>query len=189
MDKEKLFNQYKNMINKFAWHNTKLIMNGKNVFEDFQAQGYLIFCQALESFDEKKASFCTHLYNSLRNGLSKYRKKYYMNPVLFYDDMIEFASKDYDQAKLFFIGALKEITENGREIIEFVLTANEKLGWHKLHHYFVSTGKFKNYQFKIIMDLLKKWWRENKEIMDFPGVCCNLQDILMELRGNVEYEY
>jgi RNA polymerase sigma factor (sigma-70 family) len=62
--KEKLFNQYENMIYKQSWH----YANKFNLdYNDVQSEAFIIFCKAVESFDERQAQFSTYLYNKLKS--------------------------------------------------------------------------------------------------------------------------
>lgn len=63
------FNKYSNMIRKVAWKITK----AKGLeFADLEAQGYLIYCVALEKFDPSKAGFSTYLFIQLEGRLNDY---------------------------------------------------------------------------------------------------------------------
>ncbi len=63
MNTELLFTKYQNMIRKSAhkYHT----MWGVD-YEDLEAQGYLIFCEAIERFDATRAGFGTFLTNRLK---------------------------------------------------------------------------------------------------------------------------
>jgi len=69
----KQFNQFLPMIEKATWHYSRKYRLDRN---ELQGQGYLIFCEALERFDEKKASFSTYLFNEL-SRLNIYCKEEY----------------------------------------------------------------------------------------------------------------
>lgn len=65
-EKEKLFSQYKDMIEQAAWQATKKY-SFKVEFKEFQSEAYCIFCDAIERFDESAGtSFSTFLFNRLK---------------------------------------------------------------------------------------------------------------------------
>jgi hypothetical protein len=67
----KQFNQFLPMIEKACWHYSKKY---KIDHSEIEGQGYLIFCEALKTFDKSKACFSTHLTNELQR-LEGYCKK------------------------------------------------------------------------------------------------------------------
>ena len=44
-------------------------------YEDVEAQGFLIYCMSIKDYNEKKASFSTHLYRNLSGYLLAYCSK------------------------------------------------------------------------------------------------------------------
>lgn len=180
-------NDYKNMINKKAWYFTKRVKgyHHKDTFEDFQAQGYLIFCEALESFDESRASFSTYLYKLLTVNLNEYIKKYVCKEhYLTIDYLDDIPADTNEQLSLYFETAVNELllSEKGTEIIDFLLSfENEKIGKKKLKKYFVSTNTLKLFQFDIVFEQLKKWWQDNKKYLNSEKNCQNLKEILANL--------
>ena len=60
---EKYFNQYRSMIEGAAWRASRIF---KMDVEDLRAQCYLIFCEAINTYNPTKASFSTYLCNRLR---------------------------------------------------------------------------------------------------------------------------
>ena len=60
---ENYFRDYRAMIENAAWNASRIF---KMDIEDIRSQSYLIFCEAVASFDPNKASFSTHLYTRLR---------------------------------------------------------------------------------------------------------------------------
>ena len=81
------FDKYVNLIRKYAHHYAEHTKYASYVeYEDVEAQGFLIYCEALESYDITKGSFSTHLctqlgrldhycYNVARHG----ERKFYEN--------------------------------------------------------------------------------------------------------------
>ena len=69
MNKNQMYQDFKNMIHAHAWacHRTSGIE-----YDELFAQGNLIFCEALETWDAGKASFSTYLYTCLSGSLQHY---------------------------------------------------------------------------------------------------------------------
>jgi hypothetical protein len=62
-DSYKLLQKYQNMIRSAAWGAAKAW--GLD-FDDVESQGYLVFMEALERYEEGRASFSTFLFNRLK---------------------------------------------------------------------------------------------------------------------------
>jgi len=75
MNKEETFKQFYPMIQKVSWLYSKKYFLEK---DDIQSEAYIIFCNALNNYDKKKATFSTYLYNELKR-LDFYCKKNYKN--------------------------------------------------------------------------------------------------------------
>jgi hypothetical protein len=58
-----LLSKYRNMIRRAAWDAAK---SWGLDFDDVESQGYLVFMEALELYEEGRASFSTHLFSRLR---------------------------------------------------------------------------------------------------------------------------
>lgn len=69
------FEKYQKLILKRAWQYYRSY-KGEIDFEDIQAQGYLIYCEALKNYDITKSNFSTHLWWELGN-LDSYCKTLY----------------------------------------------------------------------------------------------------------------
>lgn len=62
-----IYEDYKKMIQKMSWKYAKRSFIEQ---DELEAQGNLIFCEALAAYDSSRgASFCTYLYTCLNNGL------------------------------------------------------------------------------------------------------------------------
>jgi DNA-directed RNA polymerase specialized sigma subunit len=59
----KQFNQFLPMIEKAVWHYHKKYHLER---EDIEGQTYIVFCEALKTFDKSLGSFSTHLTNELQ---------------------------------------------------------------------------------------------------------------------------
>jgi hypothetical protein len=62
MTKTELFPMYQALIRARAW---KFAKDYQADYQELEAEGYLIFCEAVETFQPEKALFSTHLYTKL----------------------------------------------------------------------------------------------------------------------------
>lgn len=65
----KQFKQFLPMIEKAVWHYSRKYHLERS---DLEGQAFLIFCEALKTFDKEKASFSTYLTRTLNIKLSSY---------------------------------------------------------------------------------------------------------------------
>lgn len=77
----KQFKQFLPMIEKAVWHYSKKYHLER---EDLEGQAFLIFCEAIKTFDKGKATFSTYLTNELQR-LEGYSKKEFVKK---YKDII-----------------------------------------------------------------------------------------------------
>ena len=68
------FGEFVKMIRERSWHFARKFNLD---YEDVEAQGFLIYCIALEKHDPLKASFSTYLYQNLTGRLQDYCEQYY----------------------------------------------------------------------------------------------------------------
>lgn len=61
-EKELMFDKYVKMIQKKAWEVSK---NTGYDYEDIEAEGFKLYCEALKTWNPDKSSFSTHLHNYL----------------------------------------------------------------------------------------------------------------------------
>ena len=66
------FEKYVNLIRNISW---KISQKYKIEYEDIEAQGFLIYCMILDSYDITKAGFSTYLYIQLNGRLNDYAEK------------------------------------------------------------------------------------------------------------------
>ncbi len=133
-EKEKLYKKYEKLIKKIAWHYSyKTTMN----IESLISEGNVVFCEALQTYDKEKASFCTYLYTCLKNrfvGLVtlKGRKRdalaiqYGAN----FDDM-HYRLKSYDEVPSDLILRSHSLSSLGRKTVDLILNDPE----HILSHF------------------------------------------------------
>jgi RNA polymerase sigma factor (sigma-70 family) len=63
MNKQQLFETNENLIYNRAWHYSKKYDID---FQELKSEGYKIFCEAIERFEEKRSKFSTFLFHRLR---------------------------------------------------------------------------------------------------------------------------
>lgn len=66
------FNKYVDLIRSISW---KIAKRYGAEYDDVEAQGFLIYCTLMESYDMSKASFSTYLYIQLWGRLKDYAGK------------------------------------------------------------------------------------------------------------------
>lgn len=71
MDPTSIFKKNERLIYKQSWHYAKKYDMD---FEDIKSQAFLVFCEALDRFDDSQATFTTFLFHRLRT-LNDYCKK------------------------------------------------------------------------------------------------------------------
>jgi len=114
--KTTILKQNQNLIRKSAWYYAKKF---NMEFEELESQGYLIFCQALEKFDESKgAKFSTFLCHQLRalkdHCVSEIR---HSHADMEYTEMVEAAPLSTREQ---FYEALDHLTEDSRQVLDCI---------------------------------------------------------------------
>lgn len=66
------FEKYVNLIRNISW---KVAKKYGVEYEEVEAQGFLIYCEILNSYDISKAGFSTYLYIQLNGNLEYFAKK------------------------------------------------------------------------------------------------------------------
>lgn len=80
------FERYQRMIQKLA----HMASDRFSVeYEDMEAQGYLIYCECVRSFDITKAGFSTYLYINLSGRLKDYGTSIIRQRGIFLHDMLD----------------------------------------------------------------------------------------------------
>lgn len=153
------FETYVNAIRKCAHHYADIY----NIdYDELEAQGYLIYCEALKSYDPSKSKFITHLMSELR-GLGNYARSLYKHE--------KYGAYSLDTTPVEFesdaLPSLDEILELGNsslskmayEVFEWIL----KRSWEKVGR---SKPTLTNVcdQFNLTKTVAERVW---KEIRDF----------------------
>lgn len=123
-EKNTMFEKYCKMIQKKAWEVSK--KTGIE-YEELEAQGYYLYCEALETWDCTKSSFSTHLYYNLLQldsyiehyiGYSRGRKTEELNEVL--ENQLESRCESISLFD-FLEFSKKFLTDKSYNIIEWIL--------------------------------------------------------------------
>lgn len=123
-EKNTMFEKYCKMIQKKAWEVSK--KTGVD-YKELEAQGYYLYCEALETWDCTKSSFSTHLYYNLLQldsyiekdiGYSRGRKTEELNEVL--ENQLE-TPEEQTSLKNILELAKKILTSKSYNIIEWIL--------------------------------------------------------------------
>jgi RNA polymerase sigma factor (sigma-70 family) len=142
MTADKMYTEYQDLINKraWSWHRTSGVP-----FEDLQAQGNLIFCEALECFDEDQSSFSTWLTLRLNQKLyiyirylivRKQRETYFGLPDMLLeedneDDLegIQFVSDDtYNPERtVIFSDTIDNLSDEAKQVVNIIFNSPAEL--------------------------------------------------------------
>lgn len=151
------FEKYKKLIQRQAW---KYAKKWKVEYEEMEAEGFLIYCQALQSWDSKKASFITHLYFELMR-LNIFGKNLYLEDHV--KDNIEFNPVVLPRYDLGWLNDLKkELSDPAYNLLLWILSYewwNKMRRNRKLPTIPQSAEYFNSTPFK-----MKKYWDELKEV-------------------------
>ena len=120
-----MFEKYVNMIRKLAW---KYANKFRIDYEELESEGFVIYCECLEGYDERKGKFSTYLYNSLNMKLGNYCRLHMIhNKAEFYDnDMLSlFSSCD---SELFDVSLYADyLSKSAYELVKWILS----MEWQK----------------------------------------------------------
>ena len=127
------FEKYVNLIRNISW---KIAKKYNLEYSDVEAQGFLIYCMALESYDVSKSSFSTYLYIQLQGRLKDYamqlknsaekengcvyelaEDEYYLDPFL-----LSCESKDYLLENEFIEKAYKVLDTDSFNVLKYMIS-------------------------------------------------------------------
>ena len=178
----KQFNQFLPMIEKACWHYSKKY---KIDHSEISGQGYLIFCEALKTFDKSKACFSTHLTNELERldiychkqiGLchisnkGSYHKRY--KGILSNEEISKDINACYDMFDKVISRMDYEISlsQDAKEIVTYILSRDWEIlddNWKPRFSYiqkkYCKLGWTQN-RIKMAWKEIREWWvSENKD--------------------------
>lgn len=151
------FKKYQKLIQKRAWQYYRSY-KGEIDFEDIQAQGYLIYCEALKNYDITKSNFSTHLWWELGN-LDSFCKTLYRRKEknVSLEDIKPIPSFEKE---LFSIEELTEyLSEKAIKVVKWILSRE----WEDFHKT-KPTIKMACEKFGCSYPTMKKTWDEIENI-------------------------
>ena len=162
------FEKYKKLIQKEAWINAKKW----NVdYEEMEAEGFMIYCEALKTWNPKKGNFATHLYFSLMNlntfGKEQYKQEHIKNEI----KINPIIQPRYDFGWLDELK--KELSDPAYQLLLWILSYE---WWGKLQRkrklptlpQSMKHFNLTKFKMKIYWDELKEVWRKKEQ--DFSEI-------------------
>lgn len=123
------FEKYQKLIRKRCWQYHKQY-KGKIEYEEIEAQGYLLYCEALENYDITKSNFSTHLWWKLgfldswcKTIVRRTEKNTEINENNFY------VNSEYDEYKLDFEDFIYNLSEKATKVVKWILSRE----WEDFH--------------------------------------------------------
>lgn len=149
------FEKYQKLIQKRSWQYYKSY-NGVMPYEDIEAQGYLIYCKALENYDVTKSNFSTHLWWELGN-LCSYCKTFVriqerktpLNESIKYHEIEKFNIEDL----------ISELSEKATKVVKWILSRE----WEDFHKT-KPTIQMACEKFGCSYPTMKKTWNEIEKV-------------------------
>jgi len=141
-------------------------------FDDIVSQGYLIFVKTLHTFDPKKSSFGTYLYNNLHdlNNYCKKQRRYNEHLKIVEEEMLIDQDKiRYDTfcETLIRIKENKELSDKSIAILQYVLSrewdlpdknfSKRKVSFSMVVRHF-SPMKYHISELHKSWEEIRKWW-------------------------------
>lgn len=169
----KIFKQYQPLIEGFTWKATKRYRYLEH--DDIKQQAYLIFCEAIERYDEtRNVKFITFLFHRLRtlNDYCQFNNRIkiseiYINP---HDDeeKIKLVDVSYEQfeAAMDRLESSLELSEDAQEILEYLISRewetpgiNRVPRLHSVKQYFRYWKDWMPKRTEAAWDEIKSWWQ------------------------------
>lgn len=151
------FEKYQKLIRKRCWQYHKQY-KGRIEYEEIEAQGYLLYCEALENYDITKSNFSTHLWWELGN-LDSWCKTLVRRKEknISIEDIKPIPSFDKES---FSIEELTEyLSEKAIKVVKWILSRE----WENFHKT-KPTIKMACEKFKCSYPTMKKTWNEIENI-------------------------
>ncbi len=151
------FEKYQKLIQKQAWKYSK---KWNVEYDEMEAEGYMIYCQALKSWNPDKGSFTTHLYFALMNLNTFGREMYQQDHIR--DNLDEGSVTDINYNPDLLDELKKELSDPAYNLLLWILSyewyGNQKRN-RKVPTLNQSAIHFNSTPFKI-----KKYWEELKNV-------------------------
>lgn len=190
-EKEKLFVQYRSMIEKFVWDIFKGYFwpgkrrDGIDMLEELRQQAYLIFLESIERYDSSKAKFSTFLFSRLRtlrdyfDSEMRRNKMFRMfsdldcDDLLFLDDrdfpLENFLSEDKEDAREVLWELSSSMSFDGRLLLAYLVDRiwetpgiNKKPTYKGAENYLNYKNQWEKCETRKAWKEVKDWWRKAK---------------------------
>lgn len=168
MNVQETFKQCQPLIEKFVWQAVKRYRSLE--YADIRQQAYLIFCEAVQRYDDKKnVKFITFLFHRLRT-LNDYCKK---STKLNYTVSVD--SKDYlfiyNDTQNYHVLIDKNLSDDARIMLSYILDSayevpgsRRTLKLHTAKKVFSKTG-WPPRRVKTAWGELQSWWNTSGRLM------------------------
>ncbi len=192
IEKDNLFEKNKNLIYSRSWYYSK---KHRIDFEEIKSEAFLIFCEAIERYNEGwGAAFSSFLYSRLRT-LDDYctREKKYkerMIDVCIFDDPLDTDNEKFSQItsddgeqieklfeRLYFYDIVEELSLDGRKILEGLFRGDFDKPFSRIRCRNICMSNIKEAvvkywgwshpKFDRVFEEIRVWWKKNKFSFSF----------------------
>lgn len=155
-----LLERYSGMINKAAWRATRQFRFVG--FDEFQAQAYLVFVEALQRWDPGIASFSTFLFNRLRTlydyGCYQVRRRSLGEEALkAYSEVYSF---DTFERTIDIVEEKARLSADARQVLDFILDRRWEVPGEFTKMTYFSAWKWYHYMYEWKPKRFKEAWEE-----------------------------
>lgn len=139
------YKDYINLIRKCAW--SKIKQNPNLDLQDLISEGNLAFAECLQTWDESRGHFSTHLYWQLRHHLGRINSGAIddSNFLTTIDSAMELADLDSPLESCAFKSALDCLGTEAREVVNLILGSAGELCDFTMNSVKVTQGNIRNY--------------------------------------------
>jgi hypothetical protein len=172
------FKQYQPLIEGFAWKATKRYRYLEH--NDIRQQAYLIFCEAIERYDEnRKVKFITFLFHRLRtlNDYCDFNRKILFNDDIEFNDDGEdesLADPSYElfEAAMDRLEESLELSEDAQDIIDYLISRewetpgiNRVPRLHSIKKYYRYWKGWMPKRTEQAWEEIKDWWKSGNHFL------------------------
>jgi len=163
--------KYQNMIAKKAWQWSN--RTGWD-FEDVMAEGNLVFCQSMATYNPALSAFSTYLFNSLQMHYGNmYNKMKVQKRSGFLTDFDDLKSSDgfNPEQQIIFQDMLEKLNDDAKVIINAILDAPEDL---------IKTARKPNGKYKLSRSILATYFKDCRgwAVNRIWNAFADIQDVL-----------
>lgn len=161
-----MFHKYRNMIRKKAWKVAKAyyLQNLELTFKELCSDGYLIFLQTLEMYDETQGSFSTYLSERLKGIADLHFRE---NKDITKMDYDSFALEEFDATSFdAFQQTLElqqcadtELSEDAQKVLDYIISNPDKRHTeNSIRTYFRQNFNWSVKKAEMSFAELQRWW-------------------------------